>query len=103
MIRVLFIILIFLSACTSVKDGLTLKKKQNADEFLVKKKNPLVLPPDFDNLPIPDEDILNDEEEDFSNQIQKLLSENKDKIVETQSTNETSEVEKNILNKIKTK
>jgi len=42
-----------LSACQNLKDGLTGKKKNNADEFLVEKKNPLVLPPKFDELPKP--------------------------------------------------
>ena len=46
-------VLTALSACQSLKDGLTGKKKNNADEFLVEKKNPLVLPPKFDELPKP--------------------------------------------------
>ena len=49
----LFIILIALGACQNVRDGLTGKKKGNSDEFLVKKKNPLVLPPEFEKLPMP--------------------------------------------------
>ena len=43
-------VLTALSACQSLKDGLTGKKKNNTDEFLVEKKNPLVLPPKFDEL-----------------------------------------------------
>ena len=50
----LFIILLtFLFGCKSAKDVLTLKKKNNADEFLVEKKNPLVLPPEYGKLPLP--------------------------------------------------
>ena len=45
--------LIFLNGCQNFKDGLSLKKKTNTDEFLVQKKNPLVLPPDYDALPRP--------------------------------------------------
>ena len=30
-------------------------KDTSADEFLVEKKDPLVLPPDFENLPTPEE------------------------------------------------
>ena len=44
---------IILSGCQNVKDGLTGVKKSNSDEFLVEKKNPLVLPPEFDKLPEP--------------------------------------------------
>ena len=32
------VIIIFLSACQAAKDGLTQKKRSNADEFLVEKK-----------------------------------------------------------------
>ena len=63
----LFIILLtFLFGCKSAKDVLTLKKKNNADEFLVEKKSPLVVPPDFDKLPTPinkDEDIISQKEQ----------------------------------------
>jgi hypothetical protein len=49
----LFMVLTALSACQDFKDGLTGKKKNNSDEFLIEKKNPLVLPPKFDELPKP--------------------------------------------------
>jgi hypothetical protein len=37
----------------SVKRGLTGEKKLSTDEFMVKKKDPLILPPDFESLPTP--------------------------------------------------
>ena len=37
----------------SVKRGLTGAKQKSTDEFLVKKKDPLILPPDFESLPTP--------------------------------------------------
>ena len=37
--------------CQSIKDTLTLQKNENVDEFLIEKKNPLVLPPDYSELP----------------------------------------------------
>ena len=30
-----------------------MKKKATTDEFLIEKKNPLVLPPDYSELPVP--------------------------------------------------
>ena len=39
----------------SVKRGITGEKRTSADEFLIKKKDPLILPPDFENLPTPNE------------------------------------------------
>ena len=48
-----FLAIIILMGCQSVKDTLTLKKNQSVDEFLIEKKNPLVLPPDYSELPVP--------------------------------------------------
>ena len=46
-------------------------KANSADEFLVKKKDPLILPPDFENLPIPDEaTILLEESSIFENTLE---------------------------------
>ena len=64
------ILILFLSLFTiscsdtfgSVKRGLTGAKTNTADEFLVKKKDPLILPPDFENLPTPDERMIAQEE-----------------------------------------
>lgn len=91
-----------MSACNSVKDGLTLKKKTGADEFLVKKKNPLVLPPEFNDLPTPDETSTSQEEES-TNEIEELLSKNKNKIDKSEIVNSSSKIEENVLKKIKAK
>ena len=32
---------------------MTLQKGESVDEFLIEKKNPLVLPPDYSELPVP--------------------------------------------------
>ena len=54
----IFFIFIFMASCQSAKNVITGKEAQSkGEEFLVEKKNPLVVPPDFDQLPIPDEDI----------------------------------------------
>ena len=104
MIRIIliFIFISFLNACGSVKEGLTLQKKNNSDEFLVEKKNPLVLPPDFEELPIPNDQIMNEELEAI-NEVEKLISKNKDKVKKSQNNNSSNKIEQNILNKIKTK
>ena len=59
---------LFLFSCQSIKDGLSGKKGENSDEFLVKKKNPLVIPPKYMELPEPkasniDNDLENIEED----------------------------------------
>ena len=63
----LSLIFIFLNGCQSIRDNLSLKKKGNTDEFLVQKKNPLVLPPDFKGLPKPirEENIINEKEKEI--------------------------------------
>ena len=92
-------ILIFTTSCQSVKDGLTMQKKNNSDEFLIKKKNPLVLPPDYGKLPEP----VNNESENKKkeiNEIELLLKSG----VENKSINskKKSQVEEIILKEIKT-
>ena len=92
-------ILIFTMSCQSVKDGLTMQKKNNSDEFLIKKKNPLVLPPDYGKLPEPGNSELKDKKKEI-NEIELLLKSG----VENNSTNskKKSQVEEMILKEIKT-
>ncbi len=95
----LIVILSLLTACQSTKDALTLKKKNNSDEFLVEKKNPLVLPPDYGELPIPtDNKIIN---KNVNNDIQITLGNEELKINETIKNSNPSNLEKSILKKIK--
>ena len=99
MIRTLFFgLILLLSACGGVKDALTLKKKSSADEFLVEKKNPLVIPPDFGELPTPTSNQNANMEE---NEIEKLLTNKKDNAVSNESKSQSSSLEETILKKIK--
>ena len=53
----LIILLLLIASCQSVDDAkkvLTNQKIKTTDEFLVKKKEPLELPPEFDKIPEPD-------------------------------------------------
>jgi hypothetical protein len=97
----IFLVLIFFTACQSLKDGLTGQKKNNSDEFLVKKKNPLVLPPEFDELPEPkkktNEVKKTEEEIDLSSILTKKSETNKS----SNSENSEGSLEKIILEKIK--
>ena len=47
---------------SSVKRGMTGQKAGSTDEFLVKKKDPLILPPDFEQLPTPAEQEIAQQE-----------------------------------------
>ena len=79
----------------SVKRGLTGEKKQSSDEFFVKKKDPLILPPDYENLPVPT-DAKNTQ--DFSKSFKKQVTKNSENENSNQSTGST---ESSILKKIK--
>ena len=64
---ILGIILIVLSGCNTLKEGFTNPKKNSSDEFLVEKKSPLVMPPEFNELPIPDQKDSNKQKKENSN------------------------------------
>ena len=93
------IILIFLSSCQSVKDALTGKKYENSDEFLVIKKNPLVLPPNFNELPTPKDVADTTQIENIENEFEDLISSIKDSDVVSESS--SNDTESFVLEKIK--
>ena len=92
------LLLVFLTSCAdswdSVKRGLTGTKKSSADEFLVEKKDPLILPPDFENLPTPeDRAIALEEDSIFQNTLE----------VSEEDASTSKSVESSILKKIQSK
>ena len=96
----LIVLFSFLSGCQSTKDALTLKKKNNSDEFLVEKKNPLVMPPNYNQLPTP-EDFQsktlkpeNNAKDEFENILKK--SENKS----AENTTKKSDIGQSVIEKI---
>ena len=102
LISILFLVLFSLSACKGLKSALSGSKADNSDEFLVQKKNPLVLPPDFNDLPIPyvekDEEILSQDNTDNK----KLLGVyQKESTTKASSSKKIKTLKKEILKKIK--
>ena len=95
-------LLLFFSACSSFKDvGKVMRneKIKTTDEFLVKKKEPLVLPPDYNELPEPGSDIKKDKNITEEDKIKKILKVKKNK--EESNQNKGNSIEKIILNEIK--
>ena len=85
-------------SCGTIKDGFTNQKKNSSDEFLVEKKSPLVMPPEFNELPKPSNEISQNNPED--NKIEKLInSSDKNKTSETSGDNVN--LEQSLLEKIK--
>ena len=90
-------IIFFVTACetmNSAKRALTGEKKVSTDEFLIKKKDPLILPPDYENLPIPNEETVTEEISTFEKNLGTLIEDN---------SSRSSSVEDSILKKIQSK
>ena len=85
-------------------EGLKLKKKSTSgEEFLIEKKDPLILPPDFSKLPEPNERIENQDNEEEKLVIDNVFSEGNSKNDENNDNkiNQKSDLKKSILDKIK--
>ena len=88
-----FILLLFLvSSCS----GFGTKRSDKSDEFLIEKKNPLVMPPDIDDLPKPKEEAKVEVED---NNFEESLKSNN---LETQNSNqdESTTLQESIIKKI---
>ena len=100
--KILYIIslIFFVISCNSldsVKRGITGQKQKSTDEFLVKKKNPLILPPDYESLPTPDEQRAAKEKISSFEKTLKKIS------LDEGVSSSASSVEESILQQIKKK
>tara|TARA_B100001093_G_scaffold411402_1_gene400886 strand:- start:406 stop:717 length:312 start_codon:yes stop_codon:yes gene_type:complete len=93
------VIILTLSACENLEKGLGLKKDK-PNEFLIEKRDPLVMPPNYKILPPQDKSVKKKLNE---NSIKKTLDESLFEIKElpSSSTSADSNLEKEILKKIK--
>ena len=107
-ITLYIISILLLHSCTGVTDVLEGKKRsENSDEFLVEKKNPLTLPPDIDELPVPldkekqsEEEIVNESAEEINN-LKKVLQISEDEETNLEEgSNDTNSLENKIIEKI---
>ena len=87
----------FVVSC-GVGKALSPQKKSGSEEFLVKKKSPLVMPPSYGDLPAPSEKNVKETRE--INDIKKILTGNKNKTLDTKSN---SKIESLILKEINNK
>ncbi len=93
-------VVLLLTSCQNVKDGLTGSKKNNKDEFLVQKKNPLVQPPNFNELPEPKSKKADISEENSSKDIEKLLEGYNVESSNNNNNENIESIEESILEKI---
>ena len=62
-------LILLLTSCGTAKKAFSNQKKNSSDEFLIEKKAPLVMPPDYGDLPIPENSGMT-EKQNF-NEIEK--------------------------------
>ena len=99
-ILIFFQLILFLYSCSTLKEGFTNQKKSSSDEFLVEKKSPLTMPPDYNDLPVPNDN--KETAEANENKIKDLVSKNGNENVEMNNTKEDNlNIEQSILKKIK--
>ena len=97
---IFFQLILFLYSCSTVKDGFTNQKKSSSDEFLVEKKSPLVMPPDYNDLPIPDQN--KETAETNENKIKDLVTKKENENGENNNSEDGNlDIEQSILKKIK--
>ena len=97
--NILILIMFLLNSCGGIKDAskvLRNEKIRTTDEFLVEKKNPLVLPPNYEEIPAPGSKYKNSKKEEKS--FKKIL---KSPQLENASNNKPSSVEESILSGIR--
>ena len=93
---------IMLQSCGKMSEGFgSSKRSKSGDEFLVHKKRPLVLPPDFAKMPSPKPMKETLSESDLN--IEDLLNIKKQEGDETFNSTNNGSLERSILNKIKQK
>ena len=101
----LLIFLFLVSGCQDVKKGFSGKKIDQGEEFLVIKKNSLVVPPDFEKMPLPINEIDKTNsikvENDQVSEFEKLLRIQEKNIDVATSNENTGDLEKKIIDKIK--
>ena len=98
-----FATILSLNNCTGIKNVITNTKEASGDEFLVIKKQPLTIPPDFEKIPVPiSEESLEEadqviiSESEIENLLKDISSESK-----AESADKISEdLENSILQKI---
>ena len=93
-IFLLLSLMLLLSSCGTAKKAFSNQKKNSSDEFLIQKKAPLVMPPNYGELPTPEN---SKSEKQNINQVKNLIKNN----AEEQAIISSSSIEENILDKIK--
>lgn len=98
--HLIILYLIILSSCSSFQEAgkvLRNEKTNTTDEFLVKKKEPLIMPPDLNKVPEPGT-IKSQKEKDDETKLKEMIKIMKS---ETDNTKSNSSTENSIIDKIR--
>jgi hypothetical protein len=90
---------ILVSSCASVQKAFDPQNKNTSDEFLVEKKSPLSMPPSFEELPVPSNQKIT--EENQTNSIKALITDKKIGDEKIENAEADKGFEQSILDKIK--
>lgn len=96
----LLIYLLLLTSCSGMKEAgkvLRNEKTVTTDEFLVKKKEPLVMPPDYNEIPTPDS--LKKKKINDKDRIKKVLNNQNTKV--NKKNRGTTNIENSIIERIR--
>jgi len=89
-----------LHACGTVKEGFSAKKRsEQSDEFLVEKKNPLAMPPDYEKLPTPGNQEVAPETFSSNEDVKDLLN-IQESNESSLNNNDSEDLESSIIEKI---
>ena len=97
----LIAIIFLLNSCQNVKDALEGKRRsKTGDEFLIEKKNPLTLPPNFEDLPEPIDttEVNKTSESENEDDLQKIIAQSE--CISNQEINTSESLEGLILEEI---
>jgi len=88
----ILVMAVLFSGCSSVKSAFDSGRKNGSEEFLVEKKSPLSMPPDFDELPVPQAD--KEEKIDQDKDIELLITKD---VADQENTDQINDLDKEFL------
>ena len=91
--------ILLLVSCSTMKSAFVNEKKNSTDEFLVEKKSPLVMPPDYNELPIPKEKI--EQTDIIENEFKTLITQANQDTKSDSNKDVNKNFEESLLDKIK--
>ena len=100
-INLILIFFILITSCTGFEEAgkvLRNQKTNTTDEFLIEKKEPLVMPPDYNKMPAPDS--IEKKRVDDKDKIKKVLN-SENTIIKKNNETRTTEIENSIIERIR--